>query len=135
LSSDVNECEPLGMGRLAECYYNGRGVRQDSAQAAVWYEKAVSLGDAASKSNFGVMLINGDPSAGVAIDAARGFALVRQAFDQGIKPALMQIAVCYLYGTGVVKDSVHAVSLLRQVIAHDAQDDTSKADAQTALAL
>jgi TPR repeat protein len=41
---------PEGMDRLAGCYFVGDGVRQDTAQAVVWYEKAAELGDAGSQS-------------------------------------------------------------------------------------
>ena len=119
-----------GMNRLAYCYYRGEGVTKDPAQAAVWFQRAADLGDAASKAALGAFLFNGDPRAGVAKDAARGLALVRQAFAEGYSQALFQVARCYLRGEGVEKDAAHGVSLLRQAIN---QGDDMKARAETAL--
>jgi hypothetical protein len=123
---------PRGMEKLATCYYTGAGVTPNPAQAAVWFHKAADLGDAGAKRALGAMLLNGDARAGIAKNAARGLALVRQAFAEGCSPALFHIAVCYVKGEGVEKDAAHGVSLLRQVIT---QDDVSKADAEIALSL
>ncbi len=65
-------------------------------------------------------------------DAARGFALLREAADQGYDLAPIQIAECYLKGEGVEKDAAHGVSLLRQVIN---QEDCMKAKAEIALTI
>ena len=131
-AADVHK-HPKGMGRLAESYHHGMGVTEDTAQAAVWYQKAADLGDAASKAVLGNFLLKGDARAGVAQDAARGFQLIREAVALGFSAALYLVAQCYLKGEGVEKDAVHGVSLLRQVIN---QDDASRlnVDAATALA-
>ena len=71
---------PGGMRALFECLYAGRGVTKDPTQAVGWLEKAADLGDAASRSSLGTILMNSDAYAGVALDAARGCALVREAF-------------------------------------------------------
>ena len=80
-------------------------MREDPQQAAVWLQKAAALGDAASKSTVGALLLDGDERAGVTKDAARGFELVRQAFAQGFRPAMFNVARCYLSGNGVEKDA------------------------------
>jgi len=121
---------PAGMGKLAWCLLRGQGVTGDPAQAAVWFQKAADLGDAAAKATLGAMLLNGE--AGVAKDAARGFALSREAVDQGYGLALFQVARCYLRGEGVEKDAAHGVCLLRQVIN---QEDATKARAETLLTI
>jgi len=123
---------PAGMGKFAKCLYHGQGVTKDRAQAAVWIEKAADLGDGPSKVTLGSMLVAGNALAGVAKDAARGIALLREAVDQGCGAALYLVADCYLKGEGVEKDAVHGVSLLRQVIN---QEDCMKAKAETALTI
>ena len=123
---------PGAMGRLASCFYHGRGVTEDRAQAVVWFQKAADLGDAASKAKLGACLVDGDLCAGVAKDAPRGFALLREAVDQGHSLALYFVARCYLKGEGVERDAAHGVSLLRQVIN---QEDATKADAECTLAI
>jgi len=133
----VDECKPLvhghpvAMGRLADCYYIGWGVTEDPAQAAVWYQKAADLGNAAAKSALGTMLMNGDARAGVVADATRGFALVREAFAQGFKLALHKVACCYLTGKGVEMDAVHGVTILRQII-NEGDDHAPQAQARLA---
>ena len=122
---------PVGMFNLYRCLYDGQGVAEDPAQAVVWLQKAADLGDPASQASLGACLLDGDPCAGVVKDAARGFALLREAVDEGYGMALHLVAKCYLKGEGVEKDVVHGVSLLRQVIN---QEDASRADAEVALA-
>ena len=91
-------------------------MTKDPLQAAVWFQKAADLGDAESKATLGGYLVFGNALAGFAKDVARGFALLREAVDQGHGVALFFVAECYLKGEGVEKDAEHAVSLLRQVI-------------------
>jgi TPR repeat protein len=123
---------PGGMHKLAYCYYGGRGVTEDPAQAVAWFQKASDLGDAASKAALGTSLLSGHARAGVAKDAARGLALVREALELGYSPALYSVARCYLEGVGVEKDAAHGVALLREVIT---QGDSSTAFAQSSLAI
>jgi len=130
-AAEVHE-HPGGMGALGDCYYTGQGVTEDLAQAAVWFEKAADLGDAACKATLGVLLLHFDPRSVVAKDATRGFALLCEAIDQGYGPALYLIAQCYLKGEGVEQDAMHGVSLMRKVIN---QEDATKADAEKALTI
>ena len=44
---------------LGVMYANGRGVRQDDAQAVSWYRKAAEQGNAAAQSNLGFMYATG----------------------------------------------------------------------------
>jgi hypothetical protein len=129
---------PAGMLHLAACLYWGHGVTEDRAQAVAWYQKAADLGNAASSTALGELYLQGDASAGVAKDAARGFDLFKQAVARGFGPALYLVAQCYLKGEGVEKDAAHAVKLLRRVVARgDAgltRGDAKTAKAQSALA-
>jgi TPR repeat protein len=121
-----------GMSKLASCLYCGRGVTEDPRQAVVWFHKAADLGDAASKDTLGAFLLHGDARAGIAQDAPRGFALLREAVELGYGLALYQVARCYVRGEGVEKDAAQGVSLLRQVIM---QKGDNKAEAEAALAI
>ena len=121
---------PAGMRQLAVCLSRGNGVTEDLAQTAVWLEKVADMGDAASKAVFGTFLLRPDAGHAIAPDAARGFALMCEAVEQGYGLALINVAQCYLKGEGVEKDAVHGVSLLRQVIN---QEDATKARAEKAL--
>src|SRR5260370_22554180 len=65
---------------LANAYYNGYGVRQDSASAAEWFHKAADQGNAAAQSHLGDMYYLGE---GVKQDDAEAVAWYRKAADQG----------------------------------------------------
>jgi len=97
----------------------------------VWYQRAADLGDAASKATLGDFLVKGDARAGVAKDAARGFALVRETVEEGYSPALHDVAQCYLKGEGVEKDAARGVTLLHQAAE---QVDQMQTNAQLSLA-
>jgi len=70
--------------------------------------------------------VSGDPRAGVAQDASRGFALLREVVEQGYGEALFDVAQCYLKGEGVEKDAVHGVTLLLEA--------STQVDASTVMA-
>jgi hypothetical protein len=65
-------------------------------------------------------------------DAARGFALLREAADQGYDLAPIQIAECYLKGEGVKKDAARGVALLLKAVTQH-NDEVETAIAQSAL--
>ena len=68
---------------------------EDPPQAAVWYQKAADLGHAASIAALGTFFRHGYPSVGIAMDAARGLALFREAVDLGLGLALSHSATCW----------------------------------------
>ncbi|HAZ08197.1 MAG TPA: hypothetical protein DCZ01_06690 [Elusimicrobia bacterium] len=53
--SAATKGDPLAQYRLGEMYSFGRGVRQDSSKAIVWYNKAAAQGDIDAQNNLGVM--------------------------------------------------------------------------------
>ena len=75
------------------------GVMEDPVQAIVWYQKAADVGDAPDKCVI-MQIMTGDARAGVAMDQPRGFALFREAAEEGYDQALLQVARCYLRGDG-----------------------------------
>ena len=44
---------------LGDCYYYGRGIDQDYAQAVRWYERAAAKGNAQAQCNLGVCCFSG----------------------------------------------------------------------------
>ena len=77
-------------------YAHGTGLAQDYAQAAFWYEKAASGGDAAAANNLAVLLSKGR---GVARDDAKACALLEQAAAKGNQTARGTLAWNYYHGT------------------------------------
>jgi hypothetical protein len=122
---------PWGMRKLAECYYTGQGVTEDPAQSAAWYQKAADMGHASSIAIFGKFLLRGgDPRAGDAKDVGLGFALLREAVEQGHGEARFAVGQCYWKGEGVEKDAAHGMAPFLEAAM---QDDASTADAQKML--
>jgi len=72
------------------------GGRHYSPVPAVGYQKAADLGDAEAMAALGAFFLNGNARAGLAKDAARGLAFLRQAVDEGCLPAKLPLAQCYL---------------------------------------
>ena len=65
---------------LGVMYENGRGVRQDYAEAVKWYRQAAAQGFADAQFNLGVMYGNGQ---GVRQDYAEALRWYRKATEQG----------------------------------------------------
>ena len=65
-------------------YVQGRGVRQDDAQAAQWFRKAAEQGVAQAQYNLGVMYAKGR---GVRQDGEQAVQWFRKAVEQGYPQA------------------------------------------------
>ncbi len=90
---------------LGSLYEDGRGVPQDSAQAAVWYRKAAEQGDADAQFNLGVLYDNG---IGVPQDYAQAAVWYRKAAEQGDADAQNSLGLLYSNGQGVPQDYAQA---------------------------
>ena len=77
---------------LGLMYDQGRGVRQNHAQAVQWYRKAAEQGDAEAQLNLGNIYANGR---GVRQDYAQAVQWYRKAAEQGVAAAQ------YKFGCGV----------------------------------
>lgn len=75
----ANAGNPAAMNTIGVLYQNGLGVPVDYAQAATWYERAISNGNYDAFYNLGVMLMEAPD--GVEQDLPRALEL----FDQGCK--------------------------------------------------
>lgn len=91
---------------LAEMYYGGQGVPQDSVQAATWYRKAAEQGLAQAQFNLGEMYYGGQ---GVPQDYAQAAIWHRKAAEQGLAPAQRRLGFMYEYGQGVPQDYAQAL--------------------------
>ena len=90
---------------LGVMYDNGRGVRQDYAQAVQWYRKAAEQGDADAQYVLGVMYDNGQ---GVRQDYTQAVQWYRKAAEQGDAQAQLALGLRYATGQGVRQDIVIA---------------------------
>jgi TPR repeat protein len=103
--------------KAAQCnlgimYYYGKGVQQDSKQAAAWYQKAAAQGDAEAQCNLGNMYYYGK---GVQQDSKQAAAWYRKAADQGHASAQCSLGLMYHEGEGgVQQDSKQAAAWLQK---------------------
>ena len=90
---------------LGVMYDNGRGVRQDYAQAVQWYRKAAEQGYADAQYNLGVMYAQGQ---GVRQDYTQAMQWYRQSAEQGNAKAQYNLGLMYANGKGARQNLVIA---------------------------
>jgi TPR repeat protein len=96
----------LAQFSLGVMYANGKGVPQDSTQAANWFRKAADQGNADAQANLGAMYAKGK---GVSQDSIQAVDWFRKAADQGNADAPASLGWMYATGRGVPQDFVQAV--------------------------
>jgi len=91
---------------LAEAYYLGRGgVEQDFAEAARWYRRLATQGDARAQTSLGLMYARGLGFARDMAEARRWWSLAAAQNDAG---AQYNLGTLYLDGTTVAPDPAQA---------------------------
>ena len=95
---------------VGECYYYGKGVSRDYAEAVKWYRKAADQGNADAQQGLGRCYYYGT---GVSKDYAEAVKWLRLSADQGHAEAQVCLGWCYENGEGVSKDMTEAVRLYR----------------------
>lgn len=83
--------------RLAQMYYNGKGVEKDLAEAKKWAEKADLAGEAAAALLLGLLY----DKAGDAENAVKCY---MRAAESGVPNASLRLAMAYYEGKGVARD-------------------------------
>jgi TPR repeat protein len=96
---------------LGVMYQEGRGVQQDSKQAASWHQKAAEQGDAQAQYSLGNMYHKGE---GVQQDFKQAASWYQKAAEQGDARAQYNIGVMYEKGMGVQQDFKQAVAWYRK---------------------
>jgi TPR repeat protein len=86
-------------------------VELDLSNAAAWYERAASLGYAASQVNLGNLLRDGR---GVERDPFKAVQLYRLAVNQNYPAALVSLGEMYIEGNGVKPDYAQGIALLKK---------------------
>ena len=92
--------DAAAQGRLADAYYNGRGVEQDYGEAARRARLAAEQGDARGQSVLGAAYYNGR---GVEQDYGEALRWTRLAAEQGDARGQSLLAATYFNGHGVVE--------------------------------
>lgn len=92
-------------------YLAGRGVPQDYAKSAYWYERAANAGDPLAQNEIGYFYQTG---IGVVRDPARAVQWYRRAADGGFLEAKVNLGLAYLWGVGVKKDAQLGYDFIHQ---------------------
>ena len=96
---------------LGNCYYYGRGVEKDYAEAVKWYRKAAEQGLAEAQYELGLCYRDGE---GVEKNYAETVKWYRKSAEQGYASAQCALGNCYYYGRGVEKDYAEAIKWYRK---------------------
>lgn len=104
---------------VASRYGEGRGVKQDPAQAAKWYEKSAELGFAPAQYRIGNMYEKGQ---GVERDVAKSKTWYQLAAEQGNASAMHNLAVLYAMGADGTTDNETAVRWFRKAAEFGVKD-------------
>jgi TPR repeat protein len=92
-------------------YATGRGVDQDDAQAATWFQRGADQGYVRAQEHLGYAYRKG---LGVSTDYIKAVALFKTAADQGDVLAQTNLATMYRTGEGVARDDVKAAEYYRK---------------------
>lgn len=84
----------VAMCELGICYFTGKGVAKDKAEAMKWFSKAAEQGNAHAQYCLGIMADSMNESVKWYIKAA----------DQGHRAAQYELGYCYFNGIGIDKD-------------------------------
>ncbi|HWG21474.1 MAG TPA: tetratricopeptide repeat protein [Terracidiphilus sp.] len=98
---------------LAAAYLAGRGVPQDPAQAAHWYQKAAEGGSPEAQNQIGYFYQKG---IGVRVDLERAVHWFQLAAASGMSRAKINLGVSYLKGMGVRKNASTARHLFLEAV-------------------
>jgi len=90
------------MFKLGVCYFEGKGVEENKAEAFQWFQKAADQNDASAQYNLGVMYSKGY---GVEVDMGKAFYWFQKAALQGDRSSQRRLSRIYQEGKGVPKNS------------------------------
>jgi TPR repeat protein len=97
--------------QLGAAYLAGRGVPQNFAQSAYWYERAANAGDPLAQNQIGYFYQTG---IGVTRDPARAVRWYQRSASGGYLSAKVNLGVAYLWGLGVKKDMQLGYDLIHE---------------------
>jgi TPR repeat protein len=96
---------------LGCCYYYGKGVAKDHAEAVKWFRKAAEQNHAQAQYNMGVCHATGQGLAKDMVEAAKWYG---KAAEQNHAEAQYWLGVCYANGQGVPKNEAEAIKWYRK---------------------
>lgn len=109
----AEEGDPAAQFAIGQRLSFGEGVGSDSAQAASWYERAASAGNADAMVNLAALFRHGR---GVPLDPARAAAWLERALPKDGLFAAFELGQMYAAGDGVSKDRERAERLFQTAL-------------------
>ncbi len=108
--------------RLAKMYYDGKGVNNNSSEAAKWYRKAAQQGHLESQYFLGALYFVG--SGGVSQSFSKAKKWYYKAAQQGHLEAQLSLGMMYYNGKGVQKDLTETRKWL-SLASHQGNEDAA----------
>ena len=115
---DQGKAEASAQTLLGECYYHGKGVKQDLKMAYELFVKASKNGNTYGKALLGEMFYKGDY---VSKDYNKAFELFHVAATDKNTPnahAMRMLSACYRYGLGTTIDTEKGKYWLEEAAKH-----------------
>ena len=107
----ANQGNAEAQNSLGNCYYSGKGGKQDYRKAAEWYRKAADKGYTLAQDSLGTCYYSG---IGVEQDYRKAVEWYRKAADKGYASAQDNLGYCYYNGVGIEQDYRKAVEWYRK---------------------
>ncbi len=105
--------DPVAQYQLGTLYAEGKGIGQNDATAAMWFERSATQGNANAQYNLGASYAEG---LGVTKDEAVAVRWFKRAAEQGMAYAQLNLGILYATGRGTPVDNVESVKWLELAI-------------------
>ena len=115
----ADQGDPWAQNDMGVCYFEGRGVKKDAAEAVKWFRLAADQKLESAQGALGDAYANGQ---GVKADHAEAVKWYRLAAEQNDAGAQSNLGVHYLAGQGVAKDEAEAVKWFRKAAEQNLAD-------------
>jgi hypothetical protein len=101
----LSSSDPTIQNNYGIMYKDGKGVRQDYAQAAQWFSRSAAAGSSLGQNNLGGLYRDGK---GVPRDYGKALTFFQAAAQQGNPGAQINLGLMEMNGQGVAANPVHA---------------------------
>ena len=115
----ASEGDPRAQLRAGLLLQHGLGVKEDAAEAVLWFNRAAANGNADALYELGRCH---DEGRGVVCDVAAAALLYDRAARAGSVSAMVALGRCFECGRGVTLDVVAAAGLFQRVLASETED-------------
>ncbi len=111
----ANQGDAMAMFSVGQLYERGRGTKQDTMQAVMWYERATENGNDYARARLGIMHYEG---IGVPKSIDKALPLIEQAAKASVPNAEYYLGIMYENGEGVKASKKQAQKWYELAVAH-----------------